>query len=76
MYLVNHVLDKEVLSTGILVPDDEQDYVTNAATGNGSIGAQVDLCKSIYGRVPTVVLVDMFDRGDVFTAQNTLNGVS
>lgn len=76
MYLVNHVLDKEILSTGVLVPDDEADFTTNAATGNGSIGAQVDLCKSIYGRVPTVVLVDMFDRGDVFTAQNTLNGVS
>lgn len=76
MYLVNHVLDEEIPLTDIVVPDDDEDFTTNAATGNGSIGAQVDLCKSIYGRVPTVVLVDMFDRGNVFTAQNTLNGVS
>ena len=75
MYLVNHVLDKQVPLTDILIPDHEADFTTNAATGNGSIGAQVELCERIYGRVPNVVLVDMFDRGDVFTAQDALNGV-
>ncbi|KAK4507730.1 hypothetical protein PRZ48_001465 [Zasmidium cellare] len=75
MYLVNHVLDKQVPLTDILIPDHEADFTTNAATGNGSIGAQVELCEGIYGRVPNVVLVDMFDRGDVFTAQDALNGV-
>lgn len=74
MYLVNHVLDEQVPLTDIVIPDDKADFQTNAATGNGSIGAQCDLCTSIYGRVPNVVLVDMFDRGDVFTAQDTLNG--
>lgn len=74
MYLVNHVLDKEIPLTDIVVPDHEADYTTNAATGGGSIGAQNDLCTSTYGRVPNVVLVDMFNRGDVFTAQDTMNG--
>lgn len=73
MYIVNHFLDSDIL--GILIPDNAADYTTNAATGNGSIGAQADLCTSTYDRVPNFVLVDMFDRGDVFTAQNTLNGV-
>ena len=73
MYIVNHFLDKEVL--GVDVPDDGADETTNAATGTGSIGAQADLCASVYGRVPNFVLVDMFDRGDVFTAQAALNGV-
>lgn len=75
MSIINHFLDTNLLGTGILIPDDAADYTTNAATGNGSIGAQCDLCTSIYGRVPNFVLVDFFDRGDVFTAQNTLNGV-
>ncbi|QIX01393.1 hypothetical protein AMS68_006910 [Peltaster fructicola] len=76
MYIVNHFLDLAVGNTGILIPFNEADYTTNAATGNGSIGAQAALCTNIYGRVPNVVLVDFFDRGDVFTAQNNLNGVS
>lgn len=77
MYLVNHDLDKEynLLGQTILVPDNEADFTTNAATGEGSIGAQADLCEGIYGRKPNVVLVDMFDRGDVFAAQDALNGV-
>jgi len=76
MYIVNHFLDTNFLNTGILIPDNFADAETNAATGNGSIGAQADLCESLYGRPPNVVLVDMFDRGDVFTAQNNLNGLS
>lgn len=75
MYIVNHFLDANVLDTGILIPDNARDYQTNAATGNGSIGAQADLCTEKWGRRPSFVLVDMFDRGDVFTAQQMLNTV-
>lgn len=75
MYIVNHFLDVNVLDTGILIPDNARDYQTNAATGNGSIGAQADLCTKKWGRRPNFVLVDMFDRGDVFTAQQGLNAV-
>ena len=71
MYLVNHFLDKDVL--GADIPDNAADFTTNAATGTGSIGAQADLCTQTYGRVPNFILVDMFDRGDVFTAQQNLN---
>lgn len=73
MIVVNHFLDSSIF--GLDVPDDGRDFSTNAATGNGSIGDQAALCTAMYGRVPNVILVDMFDRGDVFTAQNTLNGV-
>ncbi|EME46991.1 hypothetical protein DOTSEDRAFT_69094 [Dothistroma septosporum NZE10] len=78
MYIVNHVLDKDLIpgDGDILVPDVEPDYAVNAATGNGSIGSQSDLCTSKWGRVPNVILVDRFDRGDVFTAQNNLNDIS
>ncbi|KAK3672677.1 hypothetical protein LTR78_007489 [Recurvomyces mirabilis] len=73
MYIVNHFLDASLF--GILFPNDAADYTTNAATGSGSIGAQAQLCESDYQRPPNVVLVDMFDRGDVFAAQDALNGV-
>ena len=74
MYIVNHFLDLDL--GGIDVPDDADDKTTNAATGKGSIGAQADICIGLYGRAPWGVLVDYFDKGDVFTAQNTLNGLS
>ena len=74
MYIVNHFLDLDL--DGIDIPDDPADSTTNAATGVGSIGAQADICIGLYGRAPWGVLVDYFDHGDVFTAQNALNGLS
>lgn len=71
MYIVNHFLDTDVL--GADVPDNSADFTTNAATGTGSIGAQVNLCTKTYGRPPNFVLVDMFNRGKVFQAQHALN---
>ena len=73
MYIVNHFLDLDVL--GIDVPDTAADTTTNAATGDGSIGAQVAICEGLYDRPPNFVLVDNFNKGDVFTAQSTLNGL-
>ncbi|KAF7197035.1 PI-PLC X domain-containing protein 1 [Pseudocercospora fuligena] len=72
MYIVNHTLNTEFF--GATIPDNEENFKTNAATGEGSIGAQADLCTKKWSRKPNVVLVDMFDRGDVFTAQKNLNG--
>ena len=74
MYIVNHFLDVSI--GGIDVPDREALNTTNAATGTGSIGAQADLCIGFYGRAPVGVLVDFFDQGDVFAAQDALNGFS
>ncbi len=73
MYIVNHFLDLDL--DGIDIPDNAADNTTNAATGVGSIGAQVDLCIGLYGRAPVGILVDYFDQGNVFEAQDTLNGV-
>ena len=57
------------------MPDNGADETTNAATGTGSIGAQVGLCEGLYGRAPKGVLVDYFEKGMVFVAQASLNGV-
>ncbi|KAB8074666.1 PLC-like phosphodiesterase [Aspergillus leporis] len=73
MYIVNHFLNVEIL--GIKVPDRIRAPKTNAASGNGSIGAQSNLCQSIYKRLPDVVLVDFVDQGEVMKAQFALNGV-
>ncbi|KAL9133413.1 MAG: hypothetical protein Q9175_005412 [Cornicularia normoerica] len=73
MYIVNHFLDLDL--GGIDIPDNAADNTTNAATGVGSIGAQADLCIGLYGRAPVGILVDYFDHGNVFAAQNTLNGM-
>lgn len=40
---------------------------TNAATGKGSIGQHVDLCKSKWGRKPKAVLLDRFNRGKLLS---------
>ena len=73
MYIVNHFLDLDL--DGIDIPDNAADNTTNAATGVGSIGAQADLCIGLYGRAPNGVLVDYFNHGNVFAAQDTLNGL-
>ena len=74
MYIVNHFLDINL--DGILIPDSGRAAQTNAATGDGSIGAQSALCEGLYGSAPKGVLVDYMDQGDVFTAENNLNGIS
>ena len=72
MYLVNHFLDKKLVSD-LVVPDNGADSRTNAANGPGSIGAQVNLCVEKYGRLPQFVLLDMFDRGQWLKAQHAMN---
>lgn len=75
MYLVNHFLDISIF--GIDIPDEAAASKTNAATGSGSIGAQVAICVGLYGVYPNVVLLDYFDKGSPgwSKAQNTMNGV-
>lgn len=74
MILVNHFLDKEVLwMDDVLVPDTDANFQTNAANGQGSIGAQVGLCEKTYGRTPNVVLLDHFNRGNWLVAQQNMN---
>lgn len=57
MYLINHFLDKLVF--GQPAPDVDSANTTNAATGTGSLGTQVDSCTTTYGRAPNFLLVDV-----------------
>ena len=72
MYIINHFLDTEMM--GMDVPDRRDARKTNAATGIDSIDAQIDLCQQQHGRAPKGILVDFFEKGDVFQVQDTLNG--
>ncbi|KAL6719726.1 hypothetical protein ACLMJK_001647 [Lecanora helva] len=72
MYIVNHFLDTHLL--GMDVPNRRDAGRTNKAEGEGSIGKQVELCVGVHGRKPKGVLVDYFDRGEVFRVQDLLNG--
>jgi hypothetical protein len=74
MYIVNHFLDQDVL--GIDIPDESAAGTTNAATGSGSIGAQVGLCQSTYGYAPKGVLLDYVDMGTPLAAELAMNGLS
>ncbi|KAK9372295.1 PLC-like phosphodiesterase [Lipomyces chichibuensis] len=72
MYLVNHTLNIDLLNTGILVPDRDGAATTNSLA---AIEAQTDLCSSLYGRRPNVMLLDFVDKGDIIGTQNKLNAL-
>ena len=74
MYIVNHFLDTKMW-LGIEIPDRKDVADTNAMTGEGSLGVQVELCGELWGVKPWGVLVDYFEKGEVVKLQNQLNGV-
>jgi hypothetical protein len=76
MFLINHFLDK--ILVGVPVPATDQLNVTNAASGSGSLGAQVDTCVTAQGRAPNFLLVDFYEfgGGSVFEVAAQINGVS
>jgi hypothetical protein len=76
MYLINHFLDQLVLNTP--VPYIDKLNQTNAASGPGSLGAQVDTCVAAYGRPPNFMLVDFYEYGggSVFQVAAGINGVT
>jgi hypothetical protein len=57
LYLINHFLDKIVL--GQPAPDPDQANITNAVSGTGALGVQVQTCAAEYGRNPNFMLVDV-----------------
>lgn len=69
---MNHFLDTKVW--GMEVPDRRDAARTNAYRGKGGIGEQAERCAGLHGKAPAAVLVDYFDRGEVFKAQDALNG--
>lgn len=76
MYLINHFLDKILL--GSPVPNVDKANETNAESGEGSLGVQVDTCTSQYGRAPNFMLVDFYEYGggSVFQVAADINGVT
>lgn len=57
MFIINHFLDKVVL--GFPAPDPDHANTTNAVSGVGSLGQQVQNCVAQQGRVPNFMLVDV-----------------
>jgi len=76
MYLINHFFDTLIL--GQPVSDPSLANQTNAISGQNSLGQQVNLCISEYGRYPNFMLVDFYEYGggSVFEVAATANGVT
>jgi hypothetical protein len=77
MYLINHFLDQIVL--GQPAPDKDRANTTNAISGAGSLGEQVNLCAATHQRYPNFLLVDFYQYGPsgaVFQVAATANGVT
>lgn len=73
MAIVNHFRDLDIFS--IDVPDRLAASQTNAWMGTNSIYEQASACVNDFGKWPNVVLVDWFNDGQVFVAQNAMNGL-
>jgi len=75
MFLINHFLDKILF--GQDTPDIAALNQTNAVSGIGSLGTQVNTCIGFQGRPPNFMLVDYYEfgRGSVFEVAATINGV-
>ncbi|KAL8908253.1 MAG: hypothetical protein Q9171_005533 [Xanthocarpia ochracea] len=72
MYILNHFLDTRI--GGIQVPNRRDAKMSNAWGGGWGIGTHAGRCVGLYGRAPAAVLVNYFDKGEVFEAQDRLNG--
>lgn len=75
MYLINHFLDRVV--AGQPVPNIAALNTTNAATGPGSLGDQVNTCVTAQSRPPNFLLVDFYEfgAGSVFQVAAQINNV-
>lgn len=74
--LMNHFLDTQQ-AFGIEVPDIYNITTTNNRTGAvGNLGDAAKECKTLYGRVPTFILVDFFDQGPAISTVDSLNGIT
>ncbi|KAG5979223.1 hypothetical protein E4U55_005409 [Claviceps digitariae] len=77
MSLVNHFKYQSIVA-GLEIPDlSTIDTVNSAATSTpGNLGAHLQQCKAQWNRAPNFVLVDFWNRGDVMTALDAMNGVT
>ncbi|GAO52628.1 hypothetical protein G7K_6700-t1 [Saitoella complicata NRRL Y-17804] len=75
LYLVNHYLDTEIISS-VLIPDTAALDTTN---GYASLQANYEGCYALYSRPPNFVLLDYYSiptNGSVFSWVAELNGVN
>ncbi|KAF4981554.1 hypothetical protein FZEAL_2663 [Fusarium zealandicum] len=77
--LVNH-FKYQSLATGtdLFTPDISNiDIVNSDGTGeDGNLGKHLEQCNEEWGVLPTFVLVDFFDKGEVLAAADKMNGIS
>ncbi|KAJ5090310.1 hypothetical protein N7532_008994 [Penicillium argentinense] len=76
--LMNHFLYSTDLSEiGIEYPNSSYVSTTNAASGGvGNLGTTASKCKKQWGRQPTFILVDFFNRGPAIDTVDNLNNVT
>ncbi|KAF2867359.1 PLC-like phosphodiesterase [Massariosphaeria phaeospora] len=74
MFLMNHFLYSTQLF-GIQSPNDTYVNVTNAQTGLGALGTQIQECTGVYSKPPNFVLVDFFNVGPAMSSVDAANGV-
>jgi hypothetical protein len=75
MFVMNHFLYSNQLF-GIQVTNATYANVTNAETGFGALGVQIQNCTGVYGKPPTFVLVDWTNMGPAIASVDAANGVS
>jgi hypothetical protein len=83
MYMLNHNLNIQVSLGGasdLLIPAYSLLDEVNAASGNGSLGLNVENCEKMWGRPPNWLLVDYYNfgnfNGSVFQVAATANNVT
>lgn len=74
--LLNHYLYEDKTRHGQRFPDVSKVGQVNSASGSsGALLNHLDLCHTEWDRKPNFAMVDFFDRGDVFLAQDVVNGI-
>lgn len=76
--LMNHFLYSNDLSAfGIEYPNASYAGTTNAPSGGvGNLGSAASRCQRQWGRQPTFIAVDFFNRGPAIETVDNLNGIS
>ena len=75
---MNHFLySSDLAAFDIEYPNASYVGTTNAASGGtGNLGDTAKTCKTEWGRQPTFVMVDFFNRGPAIDAVDSLNNVT
>lgn len=74
--MINHFKDIEQ-AFSITIPDVGNIITTNGQSNSvGSLGTTASLCKSAYGKAPTFILVDFFDKGSAIDTVDSLNSIT